>query len=82
MCLRFYGSRFSLRPRAHSISMRRTLRAHLSLPETFLLGPSRRLPSRLTLLPASHMKHDSIKMEYDDRTDSELAHDHGEEVVG
>lgn len=48
---------------------RRTLRAHLSLPETLLLGPSRRLPFP-THPAASHIRHDSIKMEHADRTDS------------
>jgi hypothetical protein len=51
------------------------------ITETLLLGPSRRWPFP-THPAASHIRHDSIKMEHDDRTDSELAHDHGEEVVG
>lgn len=36
---------------------------------------------RLKLL-ARHMRHDSNEMEHVDRTDHEIAHDYGEEVVG
>jgi hypothetical protein len=37
---------------------------------------------RLKLLARHIMRHDSNTMEHVDRTDHEIAHDHGEEMVG